>query len=373
MPDFPTRTELLQRFRAGVVTTPNTRFTGKEIDREGSDLNALAAGVALMAEAIANRNAQRYAASLESTALGEDLDRVVFDHKGEKRKGRAPAVVTLSLQRATATVGGGTIAAGTQLQVGRGAVYRTRLAVTFGALDLGPFTVTAEAATAGTEFEVASGQSWGFLDAVFDTSIRVTNPADAAGASDGENDDQYRGRARGFFRAARRGTLDAIVYGLQSTDGVAVGSAVEVIDPTTFLPASRVRCFALDEIGQSNDGLAARAQVSLLGYRAAGVPAIVEAARPVSTTVRIRGLLLDSRFAMDTDDRVEAVRAAVVATGNGQVAGAALLRSTLIAAIRSVQGVIFEDTMLIEPAASVQPASVYEVIRVEPADVIFEA
>ena len=192
------------------------------------------------------------------------------------------------------------------------------------------------------------------------------------GASDGEPDDQYKARSRGFYRAARRGTMDAIVFGLQSTDGVALGSALEVLDPTTFLPASRVRCFAQDQIGRGNDGLAARAQVALLGYRAAGVPAIVEASTPVSTTVRIRGLLLDSRFAMDTDERVEAVRAAVVATGNGQVAGAALLRSTLIAAIKSVQGVIFEDTMLIEPAASVQPSSIYEVIRVDASDVIFE-
>lgn len=372
MPDFPTREELAQRWRAGVVTTPGTRLSGKEIDRQGSDLNALQAAMTLMGEAVVTRIAQRFGASMESTAEGDDLDRVIFDRKQLPRKGRAPAVVDLVLQRAAATIGAGSVPAGTRVQVGRGAVYQLGLPVVFGALDLGPFTVRAECVTAGTEFEVSDNQSWGFLDAVFDTSIRITNPTAAAGASDGEPDDQYKARSRGFYRAARRGTMDAIVFGLQSTDGVALGSALEVLDPTTFLPASRVRCFAQDQIGRGNDGLAARAQVALLGYRAAGVPAIVEASTPVSTTVRIRGLLLDSRFAMDTDERVEAVRAAVVATGNGQVAGAALLRSTLIAAIKSVQGVIFEDTMLIEPAASVQPSSIYEVIRVDASDVIFE-
>lgn len=372
MPDFPSRDELAARWRDGLVTTPGTRLVGKEVDRPGSDLNALQSAMALMGEAIVTRMVRRFAAAQESTAHGDDLDRTILDHKSLPRIGRAPAVVELTLSRPTFAAGAVTIAEGTRVAAGRGSVYRIGLPVVFGATDLGPFTVQATAVTAGTAYEVAAGQRWSFQDAVADATITVTNAEDAAGASDGESDDAYRARARGFFNAARRGTMSAIEFGLKSTPGVAVGSADEIIDAGTELPAGRVRCFVLDEIGRSNAGLTARAQVELLDYRAAGVPAIVESSTPVSTTVRIVGLRIDSTFALETDARLNAVRQAILSIGNGQRAGQPLYRSSVIAAIRSVAGVIFEDTMLAEPAATIETSTPDEVFRIEPGDIIFE-
>lgn len=347
---------------------PNPKVSAREINREGSDLNLLATAATVMGEEVVNRMARAMAGAFEDTAEGAALDRVILDRKGLPRLPAAPAVVSLELTRPTNLAGAGILPGGpagsgppapTRLRTNQNIVYFLLEPAVFGAADLGPITVPAQAEIAGLENEVGPNQQWSFLDTPFDQTIEVSNPDEevAAGASDDESDDAYRSRSRDFYSTVRRGTLGAIELGVRSTPGVASGSALETLSASTGLPACHVEAYYLDALGRSNQTLGARVGLNLLTYRAAGIPVVRVDGVVQNVTINFDLFDFDTKIVVDTAQAFDDVRNAIVAALGNQRPGQNLLRSTILAAARSIPGVLVEDSDLLEPAGTLIPSS----------------
>lgn len=361
---LPTRDELFQRARDAALAVPNTRVSAREFDRAGSDANLLAAAMSLVGEEVVNRMARALAGVFEDTATGNALDRVIFDRKGLVRKPSAPAVGTVQLTRATTAGGAGTIDGGvpgsspspTRIRTNQGITYILTQPAVFGAADLGPIQVTVQAELSGLDSEVDANQSWSFVDSPFDPTITIANAEATAGASNEESDEAFRDRAKQFFPTIRRGTLGAIEFGLQSTPGVESVSVREVLQ-SSGLPACVVQAFILDALGRSNDTLAARGQTNLIEFRAAGIPVQIISGSIQNVPIRFGNLDFDTSIVVDTTQAFEDARTAIVVALNNQTPGQTLLRSTILAAARTVPGVLVEDTDLEEPIGSLIPAT----------------
>lgn len=369
MADLPSRPELFRRFRAAAIATPNTRISPREIDRAGADANLVAAGASFVGEEIVSRQARSLAGVFEDTASGKQLDRVIFDRKGVSRIPATPAVGPIVLARPNAAAGAGTVPGGlpgsvptpARIQTNTGVVYQLLEPSVWGAADLGPKTVQAQAELAGLAYEVEDNQGWTWADPPFDPSIVITNPEATAGAADEETDIDYRARAKAFFPTLRRGTIGAIEFGLRSTPGVASVAVVELTN-ASGLPATFVQAYILDHLGRANESLAARAQLQLLEFRAAGIPVLVSAGVIQLVTIKLR-LAFDTALVLDTSRATTEVRAAIVAALNNLIPGKTLERSLIIAAVRTVRGVLFPDNALVEPAGDLVPATVVNALR----------
>lgn len=372
MADLPSREELFQRFRDSALAVADTKLSAREFDRPGSDLNLIAAAAAIMGEEMTRRMAQAVANSFEDTAESNGLDRVVFDRKGLPRKPAAPAVGQIELTRPAATAGAGVIVGGlpgsgppapTRIRTNQGIVYFLTENAVFGAADLGPITATVQAELAGIEQEVDENQAWNFVDVPFDTTIVIANPAEMAGAADEENDVRYRARAKNFFPTVRRGTIGAVQFGLDSTPGVDSATVIETINPTNGLPACSAQGFILDVLEQANQTLAARAQLVQLEYRPIGIPVVLIPGVPQFVDIEFSGSSFDTSIVLDTSTAANDVKTAIIAALNNQRPNQQLLRSTILAAARSVPGFVIEDTDLVEPAGTLIPASADVVFR----------
>ena len=369
MADLPNRTELFRRFRAAAIATPNTRISPREIDRAGSDANLVAAGSSFVGEEIVRRQARALSGIFEDTAQGKALDRIIFDRKGLPRVPASPAVGTIVLERPNAAAGGGTIDGGlpgtipapARIQTNTGIVYVLLEPVPFGALDLGPFTVPVQAELAGVASEVEDLQGWSWVSAPFDPTITIANPEATSGASDDETDAQYKARAKAFFPTLRRGTIGAIEFGLRSTPGVASVAVVEATN-SDGLPATVVQAYILDSLGRANATFAARAQLNLLQYRAGGIPVVVSAGVVQYVSIRLR-LVFDTAIVLDTARAFVDVKAAIIAAMGNLRPGATLERSLIIAAVRTVPGVLFSNDALIEPVGDLIPATSNSALR----------
>lgn len=363
MVDFPSRAELTRRGRDALLAVPNARFSPREVDREGSDLNVLLNAIGFMADEVARRSARAFAACFEATAKGADLDRVVFDRKGLPRLPAAPAVVRLSLSRPTFAAGGGTIDGGplggtpapARIRAGSGPTYVLLEPATFGATALGPITVDAQAEVAGTAYAVAAGARWSWTSSVFDASIVATNAEDAAGAADDETDEAYYLRARDFWRSVRRGVQGAIEFGLRGVPGVASVSVEEVVDEAG-VPAAFVRAYILDALGRANETFAARARRELLSWRALGIPVVVEAGVVEYTPITYRARF-DTRIVNDSAAAGRAQDTALVSRLMAQRPGQILERAAVLSALRSVPGAVVYEGDLVAPAGDLIPAT----------------
>ena len=368
MADFPSREELFRRWRDGAITVPDTRVSPSEIDLPGSDLNLVAAAAAILGEEVVSRMARLYAGVFEDTATGQCLDRVIFDRKGITRKPAAPATGELVLTRPTAAAGAGTVDGGlpgstpqpTRFITNTGITYLLLEDAVFGATDLS-VTVRAQAELAGTAYTVADNQAWTPVDPVFDTTLVATNPVEMAGAEDEETDDKFRARARAFFPTLRRGTLQAIEFGLRAAAGVDAVSVQEVLN-TSGLPYCAVEAFVLDVLGQSNDTLAARAQGELEEFRALGIPVFVRAGRPDFISIALTPVF-DARIINDTQAAAADIRSAIITAVNSLQPGQTLDRTRITAAALSVPGVSLPDGALTEPVADLEPGAIDIAIR----------
>lgn len=379
MADLPTREELFARWRAAALAVPNTQISPREIDRQGSDLNLLANAAVAMAEEVINRAARAYAACFEDTAVGDELDRVIFDRKGLPRVPAAPAVGIVQLSRPTFAAGSGTIDGGlpsaipppTRIRNNRGITYFLTEPAIFGPVELGPISVPVQSQLAGLDQEVAENQAWNWVDPVFDQTIQIANPVEMAGAANEETDPNYRERAKGFFPTLRRGTLGAIDFGCISTPGVASVSVGEFLNPGSGLPAGAVEAFVLDALGQSNETLAARALLNLIQFRAAGIPVVVNPGEPQFVPITFRVFDFNTALVADTVAAQNAVRTAIIATLQDQRPGQILLRSTIVAAAQSVRGALLDIDDLIDPAGNLVPATPTSAFRTLPQLITF--
>ena len=215
-----------------------------------------------------------------------------------------------------------------------------------------------------------------FATTPFDSTLTVQNPASAAGGTDAEDDIAFLGRYRGYFPTLSRGVLGAIEYGAKQVAGVAVATAIEVINPQSGVPAAAVQLTIGDLAGNATSGMIQDVSDMLLGYRAAGIPVFVQGGVVVYQAVTWH---LAFQAGFDESLAESRVRAVTVAVSQflppGPGAGT-LRTASLIAAARSVPGVILSDDPLLGsslayPLGDVVPTAQNQMIRVLPTQVTF--
>lgn len=369
MPDLPTR---LEYFRIGadeVLTRaaarpPGQRIAPREVFTEGSDINIVIASASAMAEEVTRQLGLRIEALLLDGARGEDLDRLVKDRYSVEvvRKGARPARGTVVFTRTQPTLNGLIIPATTRLRSNNGTEFVLLADATIAPPPASQFvTATVEAVLVGTVGNVAADTIVTFVGGAPEPGLVVNNPAVMAGGADTETDASLRARARNFFKAARRGTAEALQFGALTVPGVAKATVFEATDPLTGLPTGEVFVYIADANGQANAALIQAVNTELLNWRAAGIPVIVEA-----TTPRIEDIVFELLFQPGTDTNAvfRDVQNAVLSfvnllpPGDGTTTSAGVLRrSDLLAIARSVPGTIVNADAVFEPAGDVVPGA----------------
>jgi uncharacterized phage protein gp47/JayE len=371
MPDLASLEQRIAVAKRAVASIPEARLDPDAIDaKPGSTLNILFAGSAAMAEDVERRALGKLAALTLAGARGRELDAVAAERTYGivTRFGASPAVVPVRLRRPPmGPLAGGTIKAGTLLDAGD-VQFSLDVDVPFLAGQLGPIETTATATTAGAATEIAIGGIKGFVDAskLFDPRLAASNVEAAAGGADEEEDDSLRGRVRAFPRTIRCATLPAIEFAALLVPGVTKAVAVEVFD-LEGLNTGLVLLYIADAHGQANSALVTKVRLKLRDYRAGGINVRVIGAVPTFLDIVLAIGYLDG-FATDAVQML--ARAVVVDAVNRLAPNEPLLRSTIIAALRTVAGVVVFDTSVRLPVGDVFPTP-GQVFRTTPSQVSF--
>jgi uncharacterized phage protein gp47/JayE len=309
-----------------------------------------------MAEEVVRQNAAGLNDLTLDGAQGEALDRIVQDHFGPNvvRKGAIPAWVTLQFTRTSIALGAVTYAAGSIVRTPGGVRFETQAAAAFGAASLGPVSVAGRAVEAGTSGNVGKGTVTQFVTVRPDPTMLVTNPDVGAGGDATESDGAFRAQARAFWTAARRGVKAAIEFGALTVPGVRQAAAEELLSEPLGVPTGYINLYVADANGQSNSVLNAQVASALEEYRAAGIVVTIYGGTPVYESVE---LSLSYSAGTDTAAAWAAVRSAVVAAVNALGPSETLRVSTIIAAAKTVPGVIVSDSAVVVPAGDVVPAA----------------
>lgn len=365
MADFPTFPELLRIARAEALTR-NPLLRRREVERQGSDIDIALAGGAGMAEELVAQLAKATRARYISSALGKDLDRLVFDLFGIIRKSASPAYGEVQFTTTSPVAAAFNIGSGTQLQTSDGKQFITVGSVTFPAASSGPVTAIVRSALAGSDQQAASGRITSILSVLVGapSDLSVTNALATAGADDEETDDDFRARARDFFLSARRGTVSAIRNGALSVPGVRKAYVFEDFD-LLGRPGRDVQLIITDAFTDQLVGVTtpatyiaqsqafARAVSNALDeYRAAGV-----GIRTIVAQVVIQSVTLSLRFraGVDTEAVSLSARSAVMEFINSLPPNTGFSPSDLVSALRYVDGLVVTGSEVISPTGAIVP------------------
>lgn len=380
--DILTRADAFAIGRRAVVTSPGLRINPKVVDVEGSDLNILLNAMALMVEEQNSNYINCLRGLFVETAEGAALDRVASDRYQLTRLPAAPATVTLTLSRPTSGFGSVTVQTGTRVQTADGTQFATDTDVVFGALELSK-TVTASALVAGPEGNVPASTITQFVDPPADTTITVSNPSSgtpglsdyvpggAAGGVDTESDTEYRSRVLAFFPTIRRGTLGAIEFGARQVPGVAVAKAIEIVNTLVggeTIPAAAIQVIVADKAGSFSSPMLQSVRDTLLQYRAAGIPVTVTGGVVVNQFVTWD---LAYQAGVNQQRAQDEVRAVTSAAAQFLKPGDTLYTATLIAAAKTVPGVIVSANSLVLPVGDTVPTSTTQLLRIPSENVSF--
>ena len=373
---FPTAQELFSVGRRAVVVTPTTKINPAVVDVPGSNINLVVGTSAVLGQEIVKRGADALRGAFIDSARGAQLDRVVFDRTGLLRFSATPATWDLVISRPSGP-STGTYPAGSRITAPDGTQYGTNADVVFGASDLAlPVSVTA--LVAGEAGNLPGTTLLAFVDQPFDSTLTVApaidpfgNPKTAAGGTETETDIQLIGRTRGFFPTLRRGVLGAIQFGALQVDGVAVATATEIANPGTGFPAAFVQLVIGDRNGNASTVMIQEVIDTLLEFRAAGIPVQVLGGTVTNIAVTWKLAFLTGFDEQLATARVRAVTVALAQFLPPGPQSGILYRSNLIAAAKSVPGVIVRDDSLAYPLGDVVPSSPVEMLRVLPTSVTF--
>jgi len=353
MADLPSRLDLFAIGRDYVVQRAN-KIDPRQIDILGSDVNIFVGAVAQIAYALVLQLAQKINSLLLDGAQNEDLDRYARDRYNLIRKGASAAVATIRIYRISTAAGAGTVPAGTLLTALTGSQYVTTTDISFAALDV-EATGEARAVQAGKAYQVGANGIRQFSDisVIFDQSLQVNNDEPSAGGEDAETDEDFRERIRGFWNAARRGTLGAIEYGATLVPGVASASAVEALTPGNQ-PARVVNLYVADSSGVSSKALASTVRISLDEYRAAGIAVITSTSTPQIIFVSLK---LSFKATVDTNTLTGAIVAGIVEFINSLAVNEPLLKADLYSVLArfTQDGLIVTEDTLVSPTGDIYP------------------
>lgn len=311
--------------------------------------------------AMADKNDQ-YAHSLAAktyvdTAEGDDLTTLADDHWGIQRVEANEATGDVTFTRATAGGGAGTIDAGTVVATDKDANgedirFVLDADVVFGGADLTkPGTATAE--VAGKSGNVDASTINHIIDAIFDSSIVVSNAAAFAGGTEAESDPELRERIRAYPGTLRRGTLDALEYGAKTVPGVAVATAYE--DEDTGITT----VYVSDASGNSSAQMVTDTEEELENWRAACSLIEVQGGSLYEQAVTVS---VTAKAGFDTAALATQIAAAITAALAKLGIGQTLYRTAIRTAVKNVSIDMIDEVTVTIPATDVAPAS-NQVIR----------
>jgi hypothetical protein len=330
-----------------------------DLEAEEGDISEMleSAGTAA-ADLVLGFIAGRIKATFVDGAEGDDLTTLIEDHSSIQRDEAAQAIGQATFTRPTAAGGAGTIEAGATVgttpdATGAFQTFTSDVDAVFGASDLS-VTVAATAVDAGRDGNVSALEVNRVLDAVFDTSITVSNAERFAGGSDEQSDEDFRAEYRGFHRTAQRGTFEALERGARKVAAVTRATAVED-------EVGLCTLFASDADGNSNAQMVDAVELELLSWRAVG--ALVTVTGGVRVVVPI-DVSLSVRAGVDVAAIADSVRRAIVAAVRRLRPGDTLHRGLIEGAVRNVDREAIVGVTVNSPAADIVPAP-SEVIRAE--------
>jgi len=358
MPDLPSRTDLFNVYADELLTRARARSTGQQITASeiftpGSDINLIGAGGSAMAEEVMRQLGRSTKDLTLDGAQGDALDRWVFDRYGEKvpRKKAAASRVTITLARPSGLFGGFTYGSGSRITTPGGVQFDTQADAVFSGGSVGPVTVLAKAANAGTAGNVGANTITRFVTQPLDNTLTITNAEPAAGGDTTETDTAYRARARAYLLSLAKGTLPAIEFGAKTVPGIRQATAIEELNNLGVL-TGRVFLYVADANGQANNALVAEVSTALREYRGGGIPTIVVGGAPVFQTITYH---LAFETGVDTIIAFDQVRQTTVARVNQLAPQEPLRRSMLFEIARSVDGVVVPDDGVTVPAGDIIP------------------
>lgn len=371
--DAPTFQDYFNIGRAEVLSRSD-KITVEAIDRRGTDVNALIAAFAAMADEVTGQIARVEAAMLIGRSRGKDLDRVAFDRYGLLRQPATPAVGSVAFSTTAPAPGSFNIPEKTLLQSSDGTQFQTTAAVVFPSSSTGPVLAAVRSSEAGSATQAAEGTITNILSSIAGApaDLRVTNPLATAGAGDAEPDDLFRGRALAFFLTARRGTVEAIRQGALAVPGIRSATVFEALDAlgrpakTLQLIISDQFTDALAQLATVPPAYAVQSQVlceqvflALVDSRAAGIYVDVILARVVLQSVT---LALAFKAGADADQVALRARARVVGYVNSLRPGQRFKPAEASQALRFVPGLAWTGNEIYSPLGDVVPMPL-EVLR----------
>lgn len=261
---------------------------------EGSDLDAVTGGGAMLADEVIRVLIALFAEQFIDTAEGDALDALALDRFGLTRKPASAAVGSVTLERVDSSIPDiVTIAAGTTVSGKVDGVtlsFTTDVEVEIGSADT---TVDADATctTTGRSGNVAPG----VIDTVVDPpaedlGLTVTNAARFAGGAPEETDERFRDRIRRYLATLRRGTVGALETGARSIPGV----EYVTVDETFIHPddGGYVGVYIGDPDARASAVLVALVDAEMINWRAAGIYVVVQAAEREEITLAVQMTVL---------------------------------------------------------------------------------
>ena len=353
--DLPTRLDLYSIGRSYVVGRAR-KIDPSQVDTKGSDVNLFVGLSSVVGDSLIRQLGYRTGALFLDGAEGEELDRYAYDRYTTLfRKGASPARGSITIRRANALAGAGSVPIGTTVRTDTAIEYVTTTVATFsiGALSA---TCNVRAVQAGKATQVGQNAIKRFSrpELLFDASLVPSNETQAtAGGEDQENDDLFRARIRDFWRTARRGVVGAIEFGALTVAGVVSAMAVEALSEAGQ-PARIVNLYIADSSGVASDALAEEVSIALLDYRAAGITVLIFTSLPQLVDIELR-----LRFAADVNTRLlsDQIRSAVFEFVNSLPVNAPLYIGELNSVLQRFvsDGLILDQSTIVLPVGDLVP------------------
>lgn len=300
---IPSRAELFEiaiKAAIGEGSAPDLKESA--LRNPGTILNALMqAGVAIGDELSFQLN-QAMIQTNPATATGSNLDQVIFDWFGIKRKGASSAIATITFYKTGST--SGYIFAGTPIKTNTNLVFTTDEDLYIGPSDTS-MSVKATCTQAGKigntqryTINLFSAPSW-------DSTVTCTNFEPSAGGTEAESDDQFRARAYLYWQQLEKATIGAIKYALNSVDGISTVGFYEL--PTELTTAYYVQMVIADDSGTANQALIDKARTAIDAVRSVGVFIDIKAGSPISLNIDVSYSYRAGYSTVDVDNRVKSV------------------------------------------------------------------
>jgi hypothetical protein len=364
--DFVNFTDLFRAARDEVLAREG-RLTRAVVERPGTDANLLLAGGAGAADEVLKQLFEVEAGVFLDTAVGQALDRWVFDRYGLLRKPASAAIGEVSFTTTAANPIAFAIPANTLLSTASGIQFVTTAGASFPFGSIGPIVVPVRSVLAGVDQQAAPNTITNLVSQITNqpTDLAVTNPLATAGADDDESDDSLRARARAFFTTARRGTIAAIEQGALAVPGVRTAQAFEVLDPFAR-PNRLVQLVVSDAFTDSLVGVspvptsyatqsqafAATVFAGLSDVRAAGIFVDVIVAQVILLPITLH---LTFNSGADPNETTSEAKAVAVNYTNGLAPGASFIVDDLIDQLRAIPGLFITGNEVASPNGDVVP------------------